>query len=100
MSSLGERLTAQRDAQLDALAKLNAPTPVENIAAVIGDAVKSYVDDRIAQIVTENNLSVPAPVEPPPLVIPMTDSTVTITTSDGANVVSTDPVPTDQPAQS
>lgn len=94
MTSLGERLTAQRDAML----KANAPTPPHEIAAVVGDAVKTYVDERIAQIITENSLVAPVP-ETPPLVIPVTDAvTVTITTdSDGLNVVSTDTAPVEAP---
>jgi len=76
----------------------NAPTPPHEIAAVVGEAVKTYVDERIAQIIAENSLVSPIP-ESPPLVIPVTDAvTVTITTdSGGSNVVSTDTAPVEAP---
>lgn len=65
-SATAEVAAAVAETKAAEVATTVAETKADAVVSAVGDAVKSYVDDQIAQLAATNDLVVPASPDPAP----------------------------------
>lgn len=96
--TLGDRIMARRalmnSAAADAAATVAetkatevattvAQTHADAVVSAVGDAVKTYVDDQIAQLAATNDLVVPTPPDPAPVLTDQIQQALTTPSDSG-----------------